>query len=55
MRVIRNAYKILIGKPEDDRSLGIFRRRWEDNIEMDFREMGWKDVDWTYLTQDKDP
>jgi hypothetical protein len=36
----RNAYKILIGKPEGKRSLGRQRRRWVDNIKMDLREIG---------------
>jgi hypothetical protein len=30
------------------------RRRWEDNIRVDVREMGWKSVDWIHLTQDRD-
>jgi hypothetical protein len=34
---IRNAYKILFGKAESNRPLGIPRRRWEDNIKMDIR------------------
>jgi hypothetical protein len=37
----RNAYRILVGKPEGKRSLGRPRRRWVDNIEMDLREIGW--------------
>jgi hypothetical protein len=37
----RNAYRILVGKPEGKRPLGRARRRWVDNIEMDLREMGW--------------
>jgi hypothetical protein len=37
----RNAYRILVGKPEGKRPLGRPRRRWEDNIKMDFREIGW--------------
>jgi hypothetical protein len=36
----RNAYRIFVGKPEAKRSLGISKRRWEDNIKMDFREIG---------------
>jgi hypothetical protein len=36
----RNAYKILAGKPEEKRQLGRPWRRWEDNIRIDFREMG---------------
>jgi hypothetical protein len=37
----RNAYRILVGKPEGNRPLGRLRRRWEDNIKMDLREIGW--------------
>jgi hypothetical protein len=33
----RNAYRILVGKPEGRRPLGRLRRRWEDNIKMEFR------------------
>jgi hypothetical protein len=36
----RNAYRILVGKPEGKRPLGRTRRKWEDNIRMDLREMG---------------
>jgi hypothetical protein len=36
---MRNAYKVLVRKPEGERPLGRPRRRWEDNIRMDFREM----------------
>ena len=36
----RNAYRVLVGKPEGRRSLGKPRRRWEDNIKMDLREVG---------------
>jgi hypothetical protein len=36
----RNAYRILMGKPEGRRPLGRSRRRWVDNIKMDFREIG---------------
>jgi hypothetical protein len=41
----RNAYRILVGKPEGKRPLGIPRRRWVDNIKMDLREIGWDDMD----------
>jgi hypothetical protein len=37
---MRNAYKILVGKPEGKRPLGRPRRRWEDNIKMDLRKIG---------------
>ena len=36
----RNAYRVLVGKPESKRPLGRPRRRWEDNIKMDLREVG---------------
>jgi hypothetical protein len=42
----RNAYRILVGKPEGKRPLERPRRRWVDNIKMDFREIGWEGVDW---------
>jgi hypothetical protein len=41
----RNAYKLLVGKPEGKRPLEIPRRRWLDNIRMDLVEVGWGDVD----------
>jgi hypothetical protein len=49
----RNAYRLLEGKPEGRRPLGRPRRRWVDNIRMDLGEVGWGDVDWTGLAQDK--
>jgi hypothetical protein len=36
----RNAYRILVGKPDDNRPLGGRRREWEDNIKTDLREIG---------------
>jgi hypothetical protein len=53
MGELRNAYKILAGKPEGKRRLGRPRRRWED-IRTDLREIGWEGVDWLNLTQDRD-
>jgi hypothetical protein len=50
----RGAYNILIGKPEGRRPLGRPRRRWEDNIKMDLREIGFEDVNWIHLAQDRD-
>jgi hypothetical protein len=44
----------LVRKPERKRPLGRPRRRWEDNIGMDFREIGWEGVDWSHLAQDRD-
>jgi hypothetical protein len=50
----RNAYRILVGKPERKRPLGRPRRRWVDNIKMDLREIGWRGMDWFDLVQDRD-
>jgi hypothetical protein len=45
----RNAYILLVGKPEGKRPLGRPRRSWVDNIKMDPGEMRWGDVDWNGL------
>ncbi|KAJ4438581.1 hypothetical protein ANN_14528 [Periplaneta americana] len=50
----RNAYRVLVGGPEGKRPLGRPRRRWEDNIKMDLREVGYDDRDWINLAQDRD-
>jgi hypothetical protein len=50
----RNAYGILVGKPEGKRPLGRPRRRWEDNIRMDLRDIEWGGMDWIDLAQDRD-
>ncbi|KAJ4442259.1 hypothetical protein ANN_12125 [Periplaneta americana] len=50
----RNAYRVLVGRPEGKRPLGRPRRRWEDNIKMDLREVGCDDRDWINLAQDRD-
>jgi hypothetical protein len=49
-----DAYRVLVGKPEGRRPLGKPRHRWEDNIKMDFREMGCGGTGWMYLAQDRD-
>jgi hypothetical protein len=54
MRDKSNAYRILVGKPEEKRPLGRPRRSWVDNIKTDFRETGWDDMDWIDLAQDRD-
>jgi hypothetical protein len=54
MEEVRGAYNILVGKPEGRRPLGRPRLRWEDNIKMDLREIGFGDVDWIHLSQDRD-
>jgi hypothetical protein len=50
----RNAYRILVGKPEGKRPLGRPRRIWEDNIKMDLKEVGLGGMDWIDLAQDRD-
>jgi hypothetical protein len=50
----RNVYKVLMGKPEGKRPLGRPRRRWEDGIRMNLREIGWESVDWIQLAHDRD-
>jgi hypothetical protein len=49
----RNAYRLLVGKPEGRRPLGRPRRRWLDNIRMELGEVGWGDVDWVGVAQDR--
>jgi hypothetical protein len=44
----RDAYRILMGKPEGRGPLGILRHRWNDNIKMGFRELGCGRMDWIY-------
>jgi hypothetical protein len=50
----RNAYRLLVGKPEGKRPLGRPRQRWLDNIKMDLLEIDWSGVDWIGLAQDRD-
>ena len=47
-------HRLLVGKPEGKRLLGILRRRWEDNIKMDLQEVGGGRGDWLELAQDRD-
>jgi hypothetical protein len=49
----RKAYRLLVGKPEGKRPLGIPRRRWVVNISVDLGEVGWGDVDWIGLGKDR--
>jgi hypothetical protein len=53
MGEMRGAYNILVGMPERRRPLGRLRRRWEDNIKMDLREIGFGDMDLIHLAQDR--
>jgi hypothetical protein len=50
----RNAYRLLVGKPERRRQLGRPKRRWLRNIRMDLVEVGWGDVNRIGLAQDRD-
>jgi hypothetical protein len=54
MAVKRNAYRILVGKPEGKKPLGRPRRWWVDNIIMDLTEIGWDGVDWIDKAQDRE-
>ena len=54
MEQFRNAYLVLVGKPESKRPLGRPRCRWEDNIKMELREVGCDPRGWTALAEDRD-
>jgi hypothetical protein len=49
----RGFYRVLVGKPEGKRPLGRPRRRWEDNIKLDLREIGIHGTNWIQLAQDR--
>jgi hypothetical protein len=48
----RNAYRILVGKPEGKRPIGTPGCRWQDNIKIDLREVGCGGMDWIDLAKD---
>jgi hypothetical protein len=50
----RNAFRLLVGKPEGRRPLGRPRHMWVDNIKLDLEEIGWGGVDWIGLAQYRD-
>jgi hypothetical protein len=50
----RKVYRVLVGKPEGRRPLGRPRRRWEDGIRTDLREIGLEGVYWIRLAEDRD-
>jgi hypothetical protein len=50
----RNAYRLLVGKPEGKRPPGRLRRRWMDNAKIYLVEIDWGGVDWIGLAQDRD-
>jgi len=51
MGEVRDAYKIVVGKPDGKRTLGRPSRKWEGNIRMDLWEVWWKGRGWMHLTQ----
>jgi hypothetical protein len=53
MDVRKGFYGVLVGRPEVRRPLGRPRRRWENSIKMDLRELGIDGADWIRLTQDR--
>ena len=54
MEQFRNAYRVLVGKPESKRPLGRPRRRWVDNIKIYLKEVGCDPGDWITLVEDRD-
>jgi hypothetical protein len=50
----RNAYRILVGKPEGKRPLGRSRHRWVDSVKLDLREIGWDSVEWIDVAQGRE-
>ena len=54
MEQSRNAYRVSVGKPEGKRPLGRPRLRWQDNIKMDLRQVGFDPGDWIALAEDRD-
>jgi hypothetical protein len=58
MGVTTNSYiliaqNILVGKSEGERPLGRPRRRWDDIIRLDLREIGWEGINWIHLPPDR--
>jgi hypothetical protein len=54
MREGRNVYSVLVGKPEGKRPLGRPKRRWEEGLKMDLRDIGWEDMECIHLAQYSD-
>jgi hypothetical protein len=49
----RGVYRVLVGRPKGKTPLGRPRRRWEDNIKLDLREIGIDGANWIWLAQDR--
>ena len=54
MEQSRSAYRVLVGKLEGKRPLGRSRRRWEDNVKIELRNVGCEPGDWIELAEDRD-
>jgi hypothetical protein len=54
MGVVQNAYRILARKPKGKTPLRRPTHKWEDNVRMDLRDIGWEGVDWVHLADDRD-
>jgi hypothetical protein len=54
MGEMRNAYSSVVGKPEGKRPIGRPTRKWESNIRMDLKEIGWEGVEWMHLAEGRD-
>jgi hypothetical protein len=54
MREKRNAYRVLVEKPAGNRPPWRSRRRWDDNIKIDLRVIGWSGMNWICLSQNRD-
>jgi hypothetical protein len=54
MGEMRNAYKILVGKPEEKKPRGRLRSGWEGNTGMNLREIWWESMQWIHVAQDRD-
>jgi len=50
----RDVYRVLVGKPEGKSPLGRPRRRWEENINTDLKEVGFVGMDWIEMAQERD-
>jgi hypothetical protein len=46
---MKNAYEILVRKPEEKTPLRSPRHRWEDNIKLNHKEIRWEGMDWIHL------
>jgi hypothetical protein len=50
----RGAFRVLVGRPEGGRQVGRPKHRWEDNIKMDLKEVGWGGMGWSAAGEVRD-